>query len=152
MVVDPGPESGFRRTRTLRDATSYRVTVDRAGRWHVAFAVAPDPIPAPGTGTIVGVDRGVAVSAALSTGELLTCPDPRPHEADRLHRRLATATRGSNRRSRRFRRPPRLSAARPVGIWQRNRERANRDTGVSPAGIRPMRMSTQHALSPQDVR
>ncbi|WP_235013922.1 RNA-guided endonuclease TnpB family protein, partial [Parafrankia sp. Ea1.12] len=96
----------FRVSRTIPDFRSYRVTQDRAGRWHVAFAVAPDPIPAPGTGQVgevVGVDRGVAVSAALSTGELLSCPTLRPKEAERLRRlqrRLAKATRGSNRRGR----------------------------------------------------
>ena len=26
-------------------AKSYRVTMDRAGRWHIAFAVIPDPVP-----------------------------------------------------------------------------------------------------------
>ena len=34
----------------------------------------PEPVPAPGNGEVVGIDRGVAVSAALSTGELLHCP------------------------------------------------------------------------------
>ena len=93
----------FRRSRTVPDARSYRVTRDRAGRWHVAFAVVPDPIGAPGTGGVVGVDRGVAVSAALSTGELLCCPGLRPGEHARLvrlQRRLAKAQRGSNRRAR----------------------------------------------------
>jgi transposase len=45
----------------------------------------------------------VAVSAALSTGELLTCPGLRPKEAERLvrlQRRLAKAKRGSSRRGR----------------------------------------------------
>ncbi|OHV24450.1 transposase [Parafrankia soli] len=93
----------FRRTRRIGEARSYRVTRDRAGRWHVGFAVAPVPIPAPGTGEVVGVDRGVAVSAALSTGELLRCPGLRPREAARLvrlQRRLAKARRGGNRRAR----------------------------------------------------
>ncbi|EFC83978.1 transposase [Parafrankia sp. EUN1f] len=70
---------------------------------HVAFAVVPDPIPAPGTEEVVGVDRGVKVAAALSTGELLTCPGLRPGEAQRLRRlqrRLSRAQRGSNRRAR----------------------------------------------------
>ena len=58
------------------DVKSYRVTMDRAGRWHVAFAVIPGPVPAPGNGQTVGIDRGVSVSAALSTGELLRCPRP----------------------------------------------------------------------------
>jgi transposase len=93
----------FRRSRAVPDAKSYRITLDRAGRWHVAFASIPEPIPAPGTGEVVGVDRGVAVSAALSTGELLSCPGLRPAEAERLvrlQRRLAKAKRGSDRRRR----------------------------------------------------
>jgi transposase len=80
---------------------SYRVTMDRAGRWHVAFAAVPEPIPAPGKGQAVGIDRGVAVSAALSTGELLRIPGLRGAERNRmlrLERRLARARRGSNRR------------------------------------------------------
>ena len=63
----------------------------------------PDPVPAPGNGQAVGVDRGVAVSAALSTGELLHCPALTARERTRLRRlqrRLARAGRGSNRRSR----------------------------------------------------
>jgi putative transposase len=82
---------------------SYRVTMDRAGRWHVAFAAVPDPVPAPGTGEAVGIDRGVVVSAALSTGELLHCPGLTARERRRLRRlqrRLARARRGSNRRGR----------------------------------------------------
>ena len=80
---------------------SYRVTMDRAGRWHVAFAVIPGPVPAPGNGQVVGIDRGVAVSAALSTGELLHAPALTGRERirlRRLQRRLARARQGSNRR------------------------------------------------------
>lgn len=91
-----------RRTRAVPDWKSYRVTRDRAGRWHIAFAAIPDPIPAPGTGEIVGVDRGVKVAAALSTGELTSPAGLRPKEAERLlrlQRRLARAQRGSNRRA-----------------------------------------------------
>ncbi len=67
----------FRWSRNVPDGVrSYRVTLDRAGRWHVAFAVIPEPVPGPGTGEAVGIDRGVAVSAALSTGELLSVPRP----------------------------------------------------------------------------
>ncbi|MCK9897116.1 transposase [Frankia sp. AgB32] len=93
----------FRRSRAVPQARSYRVTRDRSGRWHVAFAAVPDPVEAPGTGRVIGVDRGVTVSAALSTGELLHCPGLRPGERDRLarlQRRLARAKRGSNRRAR----------------------------------------------------
>ncbi len=38
-----------------------RVTRDRAGRWHIAFAAVPDPILAPGTGEAAGIDGGVTV-------------------------------------------------------------------------------------------
>ena len=91
----------FRRSRDLADWRSYRITRDRAGRWHIAFAVIPEPIAAPGTGEVVGVDRGVAVAVALSTGEMTSPAGLSPKEAERLlrlQRRLARARRGSNRR------------------------------------------------------
>jgi putative transposase len=84
------------------DVRSFRVTRDRAGRWHLAFAVIPEPVAGPGTGEVVGIDRGVKVSAALSTGEKLTVPGFTPREAARLRglqRRLARARRGSARRA-----------------------------------------------------
>jgi putative transposase len=93
----------FRWSRPVPPARSYRVTRNRAGRWHVAFAAVPPAIPAPGNGEVVGVDRGVAVSAALSTGELRNTPGLRPPERRRLRllqRRLARAKPGSNRRRR----------------------------------------------------
>jgi transposase len=64
----------FRWSRAVPASKSYRVTLNRAGRWHIAFAAIPAPVPGPGTGEIAGIDRGVVVSAALSTGELLHCP------------------------------------------------------------------------------
>ncbi|ORW12171.1 transposase [Mycobacterium kyorinense] len=56
-----------------------------------------------GDGSVVGIDRGVTVSAALSTGELLHTPSLTPGEQARLRRlqqRLARAQPGSNRRAR----------------------------------------------------
>ena len=101
------PKAGWVRFRWSRPvppgARSYRVTMDRAGRWHVAFAVIPEPIPAPGNGQTAGIDRGVAVSAALSTGELLRIPGLTVRERTRmrrLERKLARTRRGSNRRGR----------------------------------------------------
>ena len=101
------PKAGWVRFRWSRavpeGAKSYRVTMDRAGRWHVAFAVIPEPVPAPGNGQVVGIDRGVAVSAALSTGDLLHCPALTVRERRRLRRlqrRLGRVKRGSNRRGR----------------------------------------------------
>ena len=94
----------FRWSRPVpKGVKSYRVTADRAGRWHIAFAAIPETIPAPGTGKAVGIDRGVAINAALSTGEMLMAPRPGPalqRRLRRLHRRLARARRGSNRRAR----------------------------------------------------
>jgi putative transposase len=101
------PKAGWVRFRWSRPvppgAKSYRVTMDRAGRWHLAFAAIPEPIPAPGNGQAVGIDRGVAVSAALSTGELLHAPGltgPERRRVRRLQRKLARARRGSIRRGR----------------------------------------------------
>ena len=101
------PKAGWVRFRWSRavppDAKSYRMTRDRAGRWHVAFAVIPAPVPAPGDGQTVGIDRGVAVSAALSTGQMLHAPGLTGRERTRLRRlqrTLARAKRGSNRRGR----------------------------------------------------
>jgi putative transposase len=99
------PKVGWVRFRMSRPVPggikSYRVTRDRAGRWHVAFAHIPEPIAGPRDGSVVGVDRGVAVSAALSTGELLQAPSLSSGESKRLkvlQQRLARAKRGSCRR------------------------------------------------------
>jgi len=90
----------FRWSRVVPGAKSYRVTSDRAGRWHVAFAAIPDPIPAPGNNEVVGIDRGIAVPAALSTGELLHIAGLTREERKRLRRlerKLARAKTGLNR-------------------------------------------------------
>ncbi|XVQ07578.1 RNA-guided endonuclease InsQ/TnpB family protein [Spirillospora sp. CA-255316] len=103
------PKCGWVRFRLSRPVPggvkSYRVTCDRVGRWHVAFAHVPPPVPGPGPGdgSVVGVDRGVAVTAALSTGDLLKVPGLTPGERRRLRllvRRLGRARRGSGRRAR----------------------------------------------------
>jgi transposase len=111
------PKAGWVRFRWSRQVPqgvkSFRVTMDRAGRWHVAFAVVPEPVEGPGTGQTVGVDRGVAVSAALSTGELLHCPclaAPQQRRLRWLERKLARAARGSERRKRVRRAAARLKA------------------------------------------
>jgi transposase len=99
------PKVGWVRFRWSRavpgDVRSFRVTRDRARRWHVAFAHIPAPVPGPDTGAVVGIDRGVVVSAALSTGESLTVSGLSRREAARLRwleRKLARARRGSVRR------------------------------------------------------
>lgn len=101
------PKVGWVRFRWSRKVPtgvkSYRITLDRAGRWHIAFAAIPHPVPAPDNGLVVGIDRGVAVSAALSTGELLHVAILTARERKRLRRlerKLSRARRGSNRRAR----------------------------------------------------
>ena len=122
----------FRWTRAIPAAVkSYRVTLDRSGRWHIAFAAIPESIAGPEDGSVVGIDRGVAVSAALSTGELLCAPGLRISETQRLRRlqqRLARARRGSHRRARTKRAIARLRLVKliaavtgwkkPVPMWR----------------------------------
>jgi putative transposase len=99
------PKAGwvrFRWSRAIPEARSFRVKLDRANRWHLAFATIPAPITGPGTGEVVGVDRGVAASAALSTGDMFHCPHlsaDRQRRLQRLERKFARAKRGSNRRA-----------------------------------------------------
>jgi putative transposase len=111
------PKAGWVRFRWSRavpaGVKSYRVTRDRARRWHVAFAAIPEPIPAPGNGELAGIDRGAVVSAAASTGELLYAPRLTARERlrmRRLERKLARAEHGSNRRVRVKHRIARLKA------------------------------------------
>jgi putative transposase len=111
------PKAGWVRFRWSRDVPqkvkSYRVTCDRAGRWHVAFAAIPDAVPAPGNDQVVGIDRGVHNSAALSTGELMRVPGLSERERRRmrrLERKLARARPGSSRRMRAKRAVARLRA------------------------------------------
>lgn len=113
VLVPKGGWVRFRWSRPVPPARSFRITRDRSGRWHVAFAAVPPVIPAPGNGHVVGLDRGVVVSAALSTGELLMAPALRPSEVRRLRRlerRLARAAPASNRRAQIKRALARLTA------------------------------------------
>jgi putative transposase len=90
------PKAGwirFRLSRPVPDGVkSYRITRDRAGRWHVAFAHIPAPLDGPWTGEVAGIDRGVKVTLALSDGTTFQAPAPRP--VPRLERKLSRARRG----------------------------------------------------------
>jgi transposase len=95
------PKAGWvrlRRSRALADWKSYRVTLDRAGRWHIAFAVVPAPLEGPGNGSVVGIDRGVAVTLALSDGAMYQAPPP--PGVRKAARALSRCRRGSQRRQR----------------------------------------------------
>ncbi|MDX3641848.1 transposase [Streptomyces sp. MB09-02B] len=81
----------------LPDAKTFRVTF-RNGQWHIAFAVIPEPAPTPGTGEVIGIDRGVTITAALSDGRKLHCPQLTDKERAQIRkhqRRAARAPKGS---------------------------------------------------------
>ena len=70
------PKGGWVRFRWSRavppGAKSYRVNLDRAGRWHVAFAVIPEPIPAPGNGQTVAIACAFACHADVNAAINIT--------------------------------------------------------------------------------
>jgi transposase len=103
----------FRHTRPeLPAAKSYRVTFVN-GQWHVAFAVIPGPVAAPSNGQTIGIDRGVRITAALSDGRKLNCPQLTSKERARVRkhqRRAASAPKGSDLKSAEYARVARLKA------------------------------------------
>jgi putative transposase len=48
--------------------------VEKNGHWYAVFECEREPEPLPPTGNLVGIDRGVHVLAALSTGQLIGNP------------------------------------------------------------------------------
>ncbi|WP_307521088.1 RNA-guided endonuclease InsQ/TnpB family protein [Streptomyces umbrinus] len=96
----------------LPDAKTFRVTF-RNRQWHVAFAVIPEPVAGPGTGEVVGVDRGVTITAALSDGRKLNCPQLTVKERARIRkheRRAARAPKGSEQKTAEYAKVARLKA------------------------------------------
>lgn len=105
----------FRDTRAvIGKINSVTVSHDVFG-WHVSFACAIEHEAPANPGAAVGIDRGVANTLALSTGEMLSVPaslsaiDRRHRSAQRA---LARKKRGSKRRAKALRRCSRLSARR----------------------------------------
>ncbi|MFE4755699.1 RNA-guided endonuclease InsQ/TnpB family protein [Streptomyces mirabilis] len=95
------PSCGWVRLRLTRAelpaAKTFRVTF-RNGQWHIAFAVVPEPIEVPAAGEIIGIDRGVTITAALSDGRKLNCPQLTVRERAQIRkhqRRAARAPKGS---------------------------------------------------------
>lgn len=88
----------FRLTRpwkTVKAATSARVTRDSARTWHISFTTEPATFARQATNKTVGVDRGVANTLALSTGAMRQAPSLTVGEQKRflaLERRLARQT------------------------------------------------------------
>ena len=88
----------FRLTRpwkTVKAATSARVTQDSARTWHVSFTTELAPFTRVTTNQTVGVDRGVTNTLALSNGVMLQAPSLTAGEQKRflaLERQLARQT------------------------------------------------------------
>ncbi|WP_257003956.1 transposase [Streptomyces sp. SA15] len=103
----------FRLTRSrLPSAKTFRVTF-RDGQWHIAFAIIPEPVDAPGTGEIIGIDRGVKITAALSDGRKLNCPQLTTKERAQIRkhqRRAARAPKGSKQKTAAYTRVAKLKA------------------------------------------
>ncbi|WP_329368639.1 RNA-guided endonuclease InsQ/TnpB family protein [Streptomyces sp. NBC_01483] len=110
------PGCGWVRLRLTRAelpaAKTFRVTF-RNGQWHIAFAVVPEPIEASAAGEVIGIDRGVAITAALSDGRKLNCPQLTVRERAQVRkhqRRAARAPKGSEARAAEHAKVARLKA------------------------------------------
>ena len=104
----------FRWTRPLPAKPGMaRVTLDRAGRWHVSFPAPQPAIERKPSGTAVGIDRGVRTALVTSGGQHYRAPRISDRDAARylgLQQRLARQQKGSRKREqapgRRWRRSP----------------------------------------------
>jgi transposase len=72
------PKAGtvrFRLSRPLPAKSGMaRVTLDASGRWYVSFAAAQGAVVRTPTGSVVGIDRGVATTLAISDGTMFRAP------------------------------------------------------------------------------
>jgi putative transposase len=101
------PKIGWVKFRNTR-----RMALDATG-WHVSFACAIEPVTPATICPAVGIDRGIANTLALSTGERLSVPcslDAIERRKRRAQKTLARKKRGSQRRAKALRRVARLSA------------------------------------------
>ncbi|MBV9195229.1 MAG: transposase [Solirubrobacterales bacterium] len=92
----------FRLTRPIGGEIRHATVSRDALGWQISFCVALEQPPAkPNGGPPVGVDRGVAATVALSTGELHSCPGLPSGQAQRLRRLCRKAGRRETLRRRR---------------------------------------------------
>ena len=111
--------------RELPDGAVVRQVVLRVaagGEWHACLQLElPDPAPPPHAGEAVGVDMGLSVFAALSTGEMIENPRWYRQEEQKLARSQQTHSR-HHRGSRRYRRSRRELARRHEKIACQRRD------------------------------
>jgi transposase len=102
LVVPKAGRVSFRLSRPLPDELRMaRVTLDRKGRWHVSFPGLQPPVARERTGAVIGVDRGVTTTLALSDGRMFRAPTMHVKEHRRLtglQRQLARQHKGSQAR------------------------------------------------------
>lgn len=87
----------------VEGARSVRFTLDCCQRWHVSFPAPQPEVERVPTGAVVGIDRGVANTLALSDGKMDHSPALTSGEAERLlrlERHLPRQQKGSRRRER----------------------------------------------------
>ena len=100
------PKLGYVRFRLsvdwaeIQQATSARITC-RNNRWHIAFTTPPKPKQTTGQG-VVGIDRGVTITAMTSDGQKFHAPRAEKQQGryGRLQRVLDTKAKGSANRKR----------------------------------------------------
>jgi putative transposase len=99
------PKCGWVRFRWSRDLPARlgmaRVTLDRAGRWHVSFPAGQPPVDRKATGSVVGVDRGVRTALVTSGGQHYRAPRISDRVAKRylgLQRKHSRQVKGSKKR------------------------------------------------------
>lgn len=102
----------YRDTRAISGRVMGATISRRAGTWFVAFACEIEHETPANSLPAVGIDRGVANTLALSTGELLSTPDTvrLDRRKKRAQRILARRVRGSNRYRKQRLRVGRLAA------------------------------------------
>jgi len=105
----------FRWTRALpADLGMARVTVDRAGRWHVSFPAPQPALARRAGGGPVGIDRGVRTALVTSSGQHYRAPRISGRRAARylaLQRQLQRQAQGSRRRDKTCRAMAQITAA-----------------------------------------
>jgi putative transposase len=104
----------FRWTRPLPAMLGMaRVTVDRAGRWHVSFPAPQPAVPWQPGRTAVGIDRGVRTALVTSGGQHYRAPRISDRDTERylaLQQRMARQHKGSRKRERTRRAMARITA------------------------------------------
>jgi putative transposase len=108
------------------------VTLDRAGRYHASFVVEVRTTPLPAVASEVGLDLGLTLFAALSTGEKIANPRwlrSREKALRRSQRRLSRKQRGS-----------------------KDREKAKRRLAKQHARVADARRDFHHQLSTKLIR